>query len=81
LPDHWEGDLIPGTGASAVGTLVERSSRLVMLVKLDHVDAETVATALRAHILTLPVQLRRSLTWDQGKEMGSPTGRSSHAPT
>jgi IS30 family transposase len=70
VPGHWEGDLIRGTGASAVGTLVERSSRLLMLFKVDKVDAETVAAALRAHILTLPEQLRRSLTWDQGKEMG-----------
>ena len=70
MPGHWESDLTRGTGASAIGTLVERSSRLVMLMKLHKVDAETVAAALRRHILTLPVQLRRSLTWDQGKEMG-----------
>jgi IS30 family transposase len=70
VPGHWEGDLIRGTGGSAVGTLVERSSRLLMLIKVDKVDAETVAAALRHHILTLPEQLRRSLTWDQGKEMG-----------
>jgi IS30 family transposase len=70
VPGHWEGDLIRGTGGSAIGTLVERSSRLVMLVKLDKVDAETVAAALGQHILTLPQHLRRSLTWDQGKEMG-----------
>jgi IS30 family transposase len=69
VPGHWQGDLIRGTHASAVGTLVERSSRLVLLVKLDAVDAETVAAALRVHILRLPEQLRRSLTWDQGKEM------------
>ena len=66
---HWEGDLIRGSAASAVGTLVERSSRLVLLLKLDAVDAETVAAALREHIGRLPAQLRRSLTWDQGKEM------------
>jgi IS30 family transposase len=70
VPGHWEGDLIRGTASSAVGTLVERSSRLLMLIKVDKVDAETVAAALREHILTLPEQLRRSLTWDQGKEMG-----------
>jgi len=69
VPGHWEGDLIRGSGASAIATLVERSSRLVLLVKLDAVDAETVAGALRRHISELPEQLRRSLTWDQGKEM------------
>ncbi len=70
VPGHWEGDLIRGTGGSAVGTLVERHSRFLLLIKIDKVDAETVATALRTHILTLPEHLRRSLTWDQGKEMG-----------
>jgi IS30 family transposase len=70
VPGHGEGDLIRGTGGSAIGTLVERSSRLVLLVKLDRVDAVTVAAALGTHILTLPEHLRRSLTWDQGKEMG-----------
>jgi hypothetical protein len=69
VPGHWEGDLIRGSGASAVGTLVERSSRLVLLLKLEVVDAETVAAALRHHILKLPEQLRRSLMWDQGKEL------------
>ena len=70
VPGHWEGDLIRGTAGSAIGTLVERSSRMVMLVKLDKVDAETVAVGLRTHIVLLPEHLRRSLTWDQGKEMG-----------
>ena len=70
VPGHWEGDLIRGTGGSAVGTLVERSSRLLMLVQRDKVDAESVSAALRRHVLTLPKHLRRSLTWDQGKEMG-----------
>jgi IS30 family transposase len=69
VPDRWQGDLIRGTHASAVGTPVERSSRLVLLLKLEAVDAETVAAALRHHILKLPEQLRRSLTWDQGKEL------------
>jgi IS30 family transposase len=73
VPGHWEGDLIRGTGGSAIGTLVERTSRLVLLVKVDKVDAETVAAALRTSILKLPEHLRRSLTWDQGKEMGRHT--------
>jgi IS30 family transposase len=70
VPGRWEGDLMRGTAGSAVGTLVERSSRLLMLIKVDKVDAVTVAAALREHVLTLREQLRRSLTWDQGKEMG-----------
>ena len=70
VPGHWDGDLVRGTSGSAVGTLVERTSRLLLLVKLDKVDAETVSAALRQHVLTLPEHLRRSLTWDQGKEMG-----------
>ena len=70
VPGHWEGDLIRGTGASAIATLVERSTRFVMLVKITAVDAETVCGALGQHILNLPEELRRSLTWDQGKEMG-----------
>jgi IS30 family transposase len=73
VPGHWEGDLIRGTGGSAVGTLVERRSRFLLLIKIDKVDAETVAAALRSHILTLSEHLRRSLTWDQGKEMGRHT--------
>jgi IS30 family transposase len=67
VPGHWEGDLIRGTHASAIATLVERSSRLVLLVKVDAVDAGTVAAALRTQILTLPEQLRRSLTWDRAR--------------
>lgn len=71
MPGHWKGDLLRGTAASAIATLVERTSRLVLLVKLDAVDAETVAGALRRQILTLPTQLRRSLAWwGQDKEMG-----------
>jgi IS30 family transposase len=70
VPGHWEGDLIRGTASSAIATLVERTSRFTMLVKIPAVDSETVVGALGVHILTLPQQLRRSLTWDQGKEMG-----------
>jgi len=71
VPGHWEGDLIIGKGTrSAIGTLVERQTRFVMLVALPHGrTAEAVRTALAERILTLPEQLRRSLTWDRGKEM------------
>jgi IS30 family transposase len=85
VPGHWEGDLILGTGHSAIGTLVERTSRFTMLLHLPppgdrqprvkngppvsgH-DAEAVRDAIADAILTLPDQLRRSLTWDQGAEM------------
>jgi len=71
VPGHWEGDLIIGKdGKSAVGTLVERSSRLVMLLYLDgDRTAETVRTAMTAKITELPPDLARSITWDQGTEM------------
>jgi IS30 family transposase len=69
VPGHWEGDLLLGKGMSGISTLVERSTRFVLLVKLERIDSATVLAALAQHILTLPEQLRRSLTWDQGKEM------------
>jgi IS30 family transposase len=86
VPGHWEGDLILGLGSSAIGTLVERSSRFTMLLHLPPMDgrdgprvkngpavaghgAEAVRDAIAAAITTLPDQMRRSLTWDQGAEM------------
>jgi IS30 family transposase len=87
VPGHWEGDLIVGLGSSAIGTLVERTSRFTMLLHLPrmhgHGDqarintgpplaghgAQAVRDAIAASIETLPEQLRRSLTWDQGAEM------------
>ena len=86
VPGHWEGDLILGLDSSAIGTLVERSSRFTMLLHLPPMDgrdgprvrngpaltghgAEAVRDAIADVITTLPEQLRRSLTWDQGAEM------------
>ena len=83
---HWEGDLILGLGSSAIGTLVERTTRFTMLLHLPPMacpstrrlkngpalaghGAEAVRDAIAATITTLPEQLRRSLTWDQGAEM------------
>jgi IS30 family transposase len=70
VPGHWEGDLLLGRRPSAVATLVERASRYLTLVALpDGCKAEQVRPALAAAVARLPEQLRRSLTWDQGKEM------------
>ena len=70
VPGHWEGDLIFGKKMTSIGTLVERHSRYVILLKLPtgH-GADAVRKAMTKRILTLPAQLRRSITWDQGKEM------------
>jgi IS30 family transposase len=72
VPGHWEGDLILGKRSqSAIGTLVERQTRFVLLVNLTAGRlAEDVKDALVKTIRVLPEHLRRSLTWDQGKEMG-----------
>jgi IS30 family transposase len=87
IPGHWEGDLIIGLNRSAIGTLVERTSRFTMLLHLPRMagygteprvkngpalagyGAEAMRDALTATIGTLPDQLRRSLTWDRGKEL------------
>jgi IS30 family transposase len=85
VPGHWEGDLILGTDRTAIGTLVERSSRFTMLLHLPPLQdqhpaaaknpaltgagAAAVRDAIASTITTLPEQLRRSLTWDQGSEM------------
>ena len=72
VPGHWEGDLIIGKAHHcAIGTLVERTTRFVMLVHLPHShDASSVRNGLMKTIATLPIELRKSLTWDQGSEMG-----------
>jgi transposase, IS30 family len=70
VPGHWEGDLLMGSHHSAVGTLVERSTRYVLLLHLpDGNGAEAVRSAMTEAILRLPATLARSITWDQGKEM------------
>jgi IS30 family transposase len=72
IPGHWEGDLMLGRlGQSAIGTLVERQTRFVMLLSLRQGRlAQQVKEALVTRVRALPEQLRRSLTWDRGKEMG-----------
>jgi len=89
VPGHWEGDLLIGLERSAIGTLVERTTRFTMLIHLPREEgyrhkhtvkngpalagygAITMKDALAATITTLPQQLRRSLTWDRGKEMSA----------
>ena len=69
VPGHWEGDLLSGAKNSHIATLVERRTRFVMLVKLEGKDTSSVVKALARQVRKLPRELRRSLTWDRGKEM------------
>ncbi len=69
VPGHWEGDLIAGRHNTHIATLVERHSRFLLLIKISDRAAATVAEALAAKIRRLPLELRRSLTWDRGSEM------------
>ncbi len=71
VPGHWGGDLLTGTIHSQIATLVERTSRYVMLVRLPTKEAPEVARALARHVRTLPRTLRRSLTWDRGRELAA----------
>ena len=69
VPGHWEGDLLTGANDTHIATLIERHSRFTMLIKLPRKDTTTVVAAFAKHVRKLPKELRRSLTWDQGKEM------------
>lgn len=70
VPGHWEGDLIKGAGGrSAIGTLVERTSRYVILVKLDGLSAKDILEGFSRRLRNVPPSLRKTLTYDQGSEM------------
>jgi len=71
VPGHWEGDLVFGKGISPVATLVERSTRFVLLIHLPgrRHTAQVFHAAIVPTLNTLPIELKRSLTWDNGKEM------------
>src|SRR5512142_743937 len=69
VPGHWEGDLLCGANNTHIATLVERHTRFVMLLKIPSKDTATLVAALAKHVRKLPQELRRSLTWDRGKEM------------
>jgi IS30 family transposase len=71
VPGHWEGDLLSGTIDSHVATLVERQSRYVMLVRVPSKETTVVVRALARHIRRLPTELRRTLTWDRGRELAA----------
>ena len=69
VPGHWEGDLLTGANNTHIATLVERHTRFTMLLRIPSKDSATVVAALGKHVRKLPRELRRSLTWDRGKEM------------
>jgi IS30 family transposase len=69
VPGHWEGDLLCGSRNTYIATLVERHTRFLMLIKVSGKDSRGVVEALSKHVRELPVELRRSLTWDRGHEM------------
>jgi len=69
VPGHWEGDLLCGSRNSYIATLVERHTRFVMLIKVPSKSSQSVVPALAKRMRALPVELRRSLTWDRGHEM------------
>jgi IS30 family transposase len=71
VPGHWEGDLLCGARNTHIATLVERHTRFTMLAKVKGKDTETVVAAVAKQVKKLPLELRRSLTWDRGKEMAS----------
>jgi IS30 family transposase len=71
IPGHWEGDLLCGTKSSQIITLVERHSRYTSLIKVADHKTENVVAALTRHARGLPKSLRRSVTWDHGKEMSN----------
>lgn len=70
VPGHWEGDLIEGAGGrSAIGTVVERTSRYIMLVRLDGCSAQHVLDGFSRRLRSIPPELRKTMTYDQGSEM------------
>ena len=69
VPGHWEGDLLCGANNTHIATLVEHHTRFVMLLKIPSKDTATLVAALAKHVRKQPQELRRSLTWDRGKEM------------
>jgi len=71
IPGHWEGDLIGGSRNSYIATLVERRSRYVLLARIANKDTGSVVAALIRQVRLLPRELRRSLTWDRGKELAN----------